>query len=718
MKKLIVTFLIVFASSLILFPQSFYRYQGQKIDLRKDTTTFIIQSSKYLFEQLNTSLEEQLQQGEVESFQKMPNNRFFVRGNKPKPEYYSYFSYLYLTYEDAQVIVLQRIAVMLQRGGTLQNVLEKFENRIVSEHVNNQKYILTCNVSSSDEVLQLVAELDSLDDVIWCEPEFLSNYAVTNPLYPQQYYLKNTGQDGGTPGIDINVEPAWDLTNGNTNIVVAVVDVGVDRDHEDMGNRVLEGYTIRNPTGGGLPQNANDLDLKYHGMACAGIIAASNNSIGIRGVASEINVLPVNIVPDEAVYDYWLGVIQGFGTNLEIAEAINWTWRHADILSCSWGGGAPSNDITSAIDSALTYGRNGRGAVVVFSSGNSWPNATDVAYPGNLDGVITVGAITNQGSICNYSQRGASMDLVAPSGNISSAGNVTTTDRMGDLGKSSGNYITDFGGTSAACPQVSAVAALLLSVNPNLSENQVRTILQSTANDMGASGFDTIFGYGRVNAYAAVIAAAGGLISGPIQVCTSGSTFSISPLAPFDSIHWDKGACLSISSGQGTTSCTFVANCYGSSYVSVTVYANGHGTTLPQKTVYAALATPPLFDVSGPGSIILNSTEHYVADIIPRDLSTYGIYYYDWSVTSKLQFESSHAYRTDAYIKGISLGFGTISFYTKNGCGTSTFNLPVRVVSSKSLSIYPNPASNEITIEIDEEANFEDTSSNLFKFRK
>ena len=138
MKKLIVTFLIVFASSLILFPQSFYRYQGQKIDLRKDTTTFIIQSSKYLFEQLNTSLEEQLQQGEVESFQKMPNNRFFVRGNKPKPEYYSYFSYLYLTYEDAQVIVLQRIAVMLQRGGTLQNVLEKFENRIVSEHVNNQ----------------------------------------------------------------------------------------------------------------------------------------------------------------------------------------------------------------------------------------------------------------------------------------------------------------------------------------------------------------------------------------------------------------------------------------------------------------------------------------------------------------------------------------------------------------------------------------------------
>ena len=105
-------------------------------------------------------------------------------------------------------------------------------------------------------------------------------------------------------------------------------------------------------------------------------------------------------------------------------------------------------------------------------------------------------------------------------------------------------------------------------------------------------------------AYAAVLAAAGGLISGPIQVCTSGSTFSISPLAPFDSIHWNKGARLMISSGQGSTSCTFVATGYGSSYVSVTVYANGQSTTLPQKTVYAALAIPPLFEISGPGSIV------------------------------------------------------------------------------------------------------------------
>ena len=148
---------------------------------------------------------------------------------------------------------------------------------------------MICGVSRSEEVLQLVNELDSSDDVIWCEPEFLSDYRTNNTLYPQQYYLKNTGQDGGTPGIDINVEPAWGITSGSSCITVAVIDAGVDRDHEDFGSRVLEGYTIRNATGYGEPQNANSIDTKYHGIACAGIVAASNNADGIRGVASIIS---------------------------------------------------------------------------------------------------------------------------------------------------------------------------------------------------------------------------------------------------------------------------------------------------------------------------------------------------------------------------------------------------------------------------------------------
>ena len=452
--------------------------------------------------------------------------------------------------------------------------------------------------------------------------------------------------------------------------------------------------------------------LKYHGMACTGIVAASNNTIGIRGVASNVNVLPVNIVPD-AAYILNGNIIQGFGTNIEIAGAINWAWHKADILSCSWGGENPSNDITTALDSAMTYGRNGKGTVVVFSSGNGYPAATDVAYPGRVDGVITIGAITNQGTICSYSQRGASMDLVAPTGDANSNGNVTTMDRMGSLGEDSDNYVYDFGGTSAACPQISGVAALLLSTNPNLTESQVRTILQQTATDMGTSGFDYTFGYGRVNSYNAVLTSAGGPISGSSSVCTSGTTFGITPPASFDSIHWNIGPNLNITSGQGTTSCTIAATGYGTSYVSVNVIANGHSVTLPQKTVYAALAVPPLYDISGSATIVRNSTEHYSVSLLPSQISTYAIFNYDWSITSRLQFQSSHTYRTDVFVKGITLGSGKISFYTTNGCGTSTFDFPVRVVSGGMLSIYPNPASSEITIEIENDTKVDDTLNDI-----
>jgi subtilisin family serine protease len=405
MKKFFITLIIVLVST-TLFSQSFYRYQGKKIDLRVDSTTFVIQTDKQQLAEIQDSvLKEQLQKGKIDFFQNMPNNRFLVVGSKPQPENYDYFSNVYRNDENGMVIILPRIVVMFKQGANLQPVLNKYEGKLVKDSGTKQKYILKCNVDQSKEVLKLVNELDSRDDVVWCEPEFLSDYKVDNTLYPQQYYLNNTGQDGGTAGIDINVEPAWNITNGNSSITVAVIDSGVDRDHEDMGARVLEGFTIRNATGDGEPQNANSLDTKYHGMACAGIVAASNNTIGIRGVASNVNILPVNIIPD-AAYTDWLGrTIQGFGTNIEIAEAINWAWRRADILSCSWGGGSPSNDITLAIDSARTFGRNGNGTIVVFSSGNYYPVVIDVLYPGNLNGVITAGAITNQGAICSYSQR-------------------------------------------------------------------------------------------------------------------------------------------------------------------------------------------------------------------------------------------------------------------------------------------------------------------------
>ncbi|WP_026475023.1 hypothetical protein [Alkaliflexus imshenetskii] len=265
MKRFFTTIVIGFIST-ILFSQSFYRYQGEKIDLKIDSTAFVIQLSNQFVEKQNSVFEEKHRKGEIDFFQVMPGNRFLIRGTKLKAENYDFFSFVYRDNGSGMVIVLPRIVVMLKPDATLQLILDKYEGKLVKESGGNQRYVLKCNVAQSGEVLRLVNDLDTRDDVMWCEPEFLSDYRTKNTFYPQQYYLKNTGQNGGTAGIDINVEPVWNLTNGNACITVTVIDAGVDRNHEDMGVRVLEGYTIRNVTGVGIPQNANSLDPKAHGM--------------------------------------------------------------------------------------------------------------------------------------------------------------------------------------------------------------------------------------------------------------------------------------------------------------------------------------------------------------------------------------------------------------------------------------------------------------------
>jgi serine protease len=192
--------------------------------------------------------------------------------------------------------------------------------------------------------------------------------------------------------------------------------------------------------------------------------------------------------------------------------------------------------IASAISDARTLGRGGKGCPVVFASGNSNGAWSGVTFPANLPGVITVGAINSSGNIWGYSSRGAEMDLVCPSGNTGLNGDLVTIDRMGFLGYETGNYTQRFGGTSAACPQVSGVIALMLSVKPDLTESQVAAILQQSATDMGSSGFDTTYGYGRLNAFKALKLVVGE-ISGAYKLCNS-EIYSIPNLPSGATVSW------------------------------------------------------------------------------------------------------------------------------------------------------------------------------------
>ncbi len=415
-----------------------------------------------------------------------------------------YVSDLYHSSLSDHIIILPSLSFEMIDNCSASDILKKYSGILTLKAIEGNVYRLGCNLSTSKEILEIASQIYQDKNVKWCEPVKMSSWRTYNQKYSQQYYLKNTGQGNGLAGIDINVEPAWNLVSGSSNITVAVIDEGIDFDHEDMANCVLSGYTVGNPTGYGAPQ-ANNVYEKGHGVACAGIIAAEDDTIGIKGVASGVKLLPVNIVPNSGYYDYLGQLHQGFASDTEIAKAIVWASSRADILSCSWGGGVYSQDIVNAIDTARIFGRNGKGCVVVFASGNNGQNY--VSFPACTNGVVAVGAIDNTGSIWSYSQRGPELGLVAPSGDGNSTSDIVTTDRMGILGyQTSGdwNYYDHFSGTSAACPQVAGVAALILSMRPDLTESVVRNILYSTARDLGVTGRDETYGYGLVDAYAAL----------------------------------------------------------------------------------------------------------------------------------------------------------------------------------------------------------------------
>ena len=454
-------------------------------------------------------------------------------------------SNIYKSEHDYTIVLLPEIVISLTDENYLSKILKQYSKILFLKKKNKERYILSCNYKTSEDVLKLANELANKDGVRWCKPGMLSEIKYENngdnPYFSNQYYLHNRPYGSNTASI--NAVNAWEIVSGNPNIKVAVIDQGVERNHEDLQGVVLDGYTCNMPAEKGDPIHENSNDSKGHGTACAGIIAAVDNNKGIKGVAAGVKILPINISPDYVsyVYNNYTKTYEriGYMANPEdIADAIDWAVSNgADVISCSWSHESDI-DIANSFANARTYGRNGKGCVIVASSGNYYHKGVYAAgFPANLQGTLCVGAVERNCSIWYYSQRGTTMDLVAPSGDVTDNADIYTTDRMEANGYTSGNYMDHFGGTSAACPQVAGVAALMLSINPDLTETQVRTTLQQTARDLGSKGFDTTYGYGLVDAYAAVYAVAAHKILGPHLVCESG-TYSIENLPNGVTVEW------------------------------------------------------------------------------------------------------------------------------------------------------------------------------------
>jgi subtilisin family serine protease len=387
----------------------------------------------------------------------------------------------------------------------------------------NQQIVEPAAAIDETAVLDLANTLSERDDVVaYAAPNFIAEHRKAalpeDPLLPQQWHLDNTGQAGGVTGKDVRALQAWGLVpGGSPNVVIAIIDDGVDLNHPDLKDNI---WSNPNPAAPDR-QGRNFYDQNYdpsphyfrppydqmegndiHGTPCAGVAAAVANRRGGVGLAYKSKILPVKVFGADSL-----------ASNDRVADAIRYAGQHAQVISCSWSG--PMNpDLESAIDDVTRDGRNGRGCLVFCATGNDYKAA--IGFPARHPDVFAIGASNDQGKRAKYSNYGPGIRFVAPSSDPDMGRQgITTTDvslrnRGFNIG---GHYTDDFGGTSSATPLAAAIGALVLSVSPGLSRIQVRNLLQASAVKIDSAtgayrkGYSLQYGFGCLDAFAAVSAA-------------------------------------------------------------------------------------------------------------------------------------------------------------------------------------------------------------------
>lgn len=382
--------------------------------------------------------------------------------------------------------------------------------------------------------LALAARLRQRPGVLWAEvilARHLKPRAQPNdPLFPRQWTLRNTGQSGGAAGADANVLPVWESGRHGEDVVIAVVDDGVESAHPDLASRIVPqaGYDYRDqdsvaePEGGEGAGGNGKPAADSHGTAVAGVAAASgNNGIGVAGAAYAARLVPVRLIGGNAGDDQ---EAKAMAHRLDLVQISNNSWGADDdgkTLS------APGPLAAAALESALSQGRGGLGTVFVWSAGNGGnenDNANNDGYV-NHPGTIAVGALNDLGQRADYSEPGACLVVSAPSGNDNARPPGSfTTDLVGERGYNRAgvdsdipeiDYTGTFNGTSSAAPLVSGVVALMLQANPKLGWRDVQEVLIRSASKThpGSAGWFTNaagipfhhdFGAGRVDAATAV----------------------------------------------------------------------------------------------------------------------------------------------------------------------------------------------------------------------
>ncbi len=405
-----------------------------------------------------------------------------------------------------------------------------------------EDYIRIYTVADAFKVLSLANDIAENAEVDYAYPNHIntgnstsSGFVINDPLFSDQWHLRNPGREFGAVRADANIGSIWNTYTGSPNEVIAVVDDQIEAEHEDLWYNVRRAYfkDYTQSTSGVIDSR---LSTGNHGTAVAGVIGAiGGNRVGIIGVA------PRAVMINHQVFRNGLFEADS-DQEADSQQRLN---TAVDIYNNSWGYSIGFHNpyfappaVHAAFRKDITTGRNGLGNIIVWAGGNGYQDWDDVNYQTytNSPYTITVAASNNFGTHAYYSNPGTANLINAPSngGNLG----ILTTDFMDDAGNDPGNYDWFFGGTSSAAPLVSGVVALMLQANPTLTWQDVQHILLTTAvqNDPSHPGwedgltyeyitedglfghtywYNNLYGFGRVDAEAAVHRAESFISTGP-----------------------------------------------------------------------------------------------------------------------------------------------------------------------------------------------------------
>lgn len=570
-------------------------------------------------------------------------------------------------------------------------ILDQYGLRIALEDTDSQKNYYLSGQLVSRNPFEICEKLDASGLFEFTQPNclrFIELAANPNdPLFASNWGLAK-----------MKLPDAWNITTGCPGIKIAIIDDGVQLNHPDLQPNLLPGFdaTPYGTSGGTVAGE------QRHGTNCAGFAAAKgNNGTGIAGAAYNCKIIPIRAFGTKLNGDLRTETLDQY-----IATAINHAVniKNADILSMSWGvvaSATPINQdpvIIAALTNAAVNGRNGKGTIMVASSGNKGLNYL-APIPGNVGDVVIVGA-SNSSDMRWEGSNGPThrIDVAAP------GAYVTTHDVSTYI-----NQPTE-SATSWAAPSVAGIAALVLSVNPNLTQLQVRKIIAESCDKVGGYNYiagngstfpnlshNNDLGYGRVNALKALEKAAGGPIAGPNLICINAG-YTMTEFPAGSSAIWSASAGLSMTgnlasrqagyNGTGTVYATLgIPNSCTPVTVKRAVWVGNPDLT---KTINGLVA----------GTTAVNAGNLYnLAATTSSPSTTFNYNNYSGDGNIIIDLYSPNNPNTQMYVYSNSTnGSRKVKVTAANGCGSYAEDF-VFYLQSGMLKAYPNPATDVLTLE-------------------